>query len=75
MRLYPRLTKAEERDSCISAVSAREYHFHLVCISIACVHVIAPNMFCIKINDEAASSQVATDCFPEQKMIINGSKK
>ena len=27
------------------------------------------------LSNEAASSQVATDCFPEQKMIVNGSKK
>ena len=32
----------------ISAISAHEYHLHLICISLACLHVTAPQMFCIE---------------------------
>ena len=59
--------------SCISAVSAHEYHLHLICIPLVCLHMTAPHMFVL--SDEAASSQVATDRFPEQKTITNGNKK
>ena len=32
----------------ISAVSAHEYHLHLICISLTSVHVLVLHMFCIE---------------------------
>ena len=59
--------------SYISAVFAHEYHLYLIYKSLVLVHVTMDHKFCN--GHEAASSQVATDHFPEQKTIINGSKK
>ena len=58
----------------IAAVSAHEYHLHLIYIMLLThMHVIVLHI--LVLNDEAVSSQEATDRFSEQKRIVYGSKK